>query len=261
MIKTKKKFGQVFLNDIRYIESIIKSIPDDENQIIIEIGPGAGAITGRLADKAAKLFAVEIDRDLVPLLQEQFKNQERIRIIQGDFMEFNLEEVLKDKHPVTIVGNLPYNVASHILLKLIRHRSIVNSAYIMLQREVGERITAKPDCKDYSFLTVAINTFAKTKRLFLLPPGAFRPAPKVDSAFLQISMEKDGPDISDTDAYFKMLTCAFSQRRKKVVNVLSRHYPEQTVYDFFTKHNIDINSRAENLPIKTYIELYNALYH
>ena len=259
MTPAKKRFGQNFLSDARYIDSIIRAVPENLGQVIVEVGPGQGAITTQLAAKAGKLIAVEIDRDLSPLLREKFAAYPHVSIVEQDFLKADLRDFAPDNKPLTIVGNLPYNVASLILLKLIKERALVKDAFVMLQREVGERITAQPGRKEFSFLSVAIGTFAIPKRLFLLPAGAFRPVPKVESAFLHIAMRQPGPGISDTEKYFALISHAFSQRRKKVINVLGRHYPPDTIQAFFRDKAIDVNARAESLSTDIYVELYRAL--
>ena len=260
MIKAKKRFGQVFLNDPRYIDSIIRAVPENPGQTILEIGPGQGAITALLAKKARKVIAVEIDRDMVALLKEKFSGHPSINIVQQDFLKTDLAELAGKENPLTVVGNLPYNVASMILLKLIENRSLVREAYCMVQREVGDRITASPCCKQYSFLSVALGTFATPQRLFVLPAGAFRPVPKVESAFLKLSMDRPQPHITDTRDYLDLVSHAFSQRRKKVINVLSKYYPRETLDRFFIQHNLNEQLRAEALPVEIFTALYKAIH-
>jgi 16S rRNA (adenine1518-N6/adenine1519-N6)-dimethyltransferase len=260
MIKAKKRFGQVFLNDQRYIDSILRAIPENPGQTILEIGPGQGAITARLAEKARSVIAVEIDRDMVAFLREKFAGHPSIQVRQQDFLQTDLAELAEKGNPLTVVGNLPYNVASMILLKLIHNRSLVREAYCMVQREVGDRIIAAPGCKAYSFLTVALATFATPQRLFVLPAGAFRPVPKVESAFLKFSMDRPQAHITDTRDYLDLVSRAFSQRRKKVINVLAKYYPRETLDRFFSSHGLDEQLRAEALPIGIFTALYGALH-
>jgi 16S rRNA (adenine1518-N6/adenine1519-N6)-dimethyltransferase len=260
MIQAKKRFGQVFLQDRRYIDSLLRSVPRIPEGALLEIGPGPGVITAGLAEKARKVIAVEIDRDMVRLLKEKFSGNPKIEIIQADFLKWDLTGLEKKEGPLVVVGNLPYNVASMILLKLVECRDRVREAYVMVQREVGDRITSAPGRKQYSFLTVAVSTFAEAKRLFVLPPGAFRPAPKVESAFLRLSMDRPDAGITDTRKYLDLVSRAFSQRRKMVINVLGKYYPRDLLERFFLEHGIDEKARAESLPVETFVALYRAIH-
>jgi 16S rRNA (adenine1518-N6/adenine1519-N6)-dimethyltransferase len=260
MLIAKKRFGQVFLRAPSYIRSILDAIPKDPLQTLLEIGPGQGALTGLLSEKAAHVYAVEIDRDLAKTLVSKLQNHGNIQVIQEDFLKTDLGRFVGKGGRLTIVGNLPYNVASLILLKLLNQRVHVREAMVMVQREVGDRITAPPGRKDFSFLSAAIGTFATPKRLFLLPPGAFRPIPKVESAFLRLSFDKPRPDLPDTRSYLTFLTRAFAQRRKKVIKVLSKHYPQAALDSFFGENGLDPNARAESLAVETLVKLYHTLH-
>ncbi|MBL8025549.1 MAG: ribosomal RNA small subunit methyltransferase A [Fibrobacteres bacterium] len=256
----KKRFGQHFLTSARIIERIIDASIPGEGDAIVEIGPGQGAITGDLIKKHHNTFtAIELDRDLIPLLKERFGSIERFSIIESDVLKVNFADCAPDKRQLTIVGNLPYNVGSIIILKMAEEREVIRKAYVMLQKEVGERLTAICGTSEYSFLSVAIQTFATVKRLFTIPPGAFSPPPKVDSAFLEISFSHEPDMPKDYKRYTSIVSNAFSQRRKKVINVLSRHYDKDTIAKFFADNSINENARAENLTVKDYIRLYETL--
>jgi 16S rRNA (adenine1518-N6/adenine1519-N6)-dimethyltransferase len=255
----KKRFGQHFLVADRIIQRIVDVSAPKEDDILIEIGPGQGAITGQLIKHGNQLIAIELDRDLIPLLKTKFGDHKNFSIIESDVMKVAFADCVTENKMITIVGNLPYNIGSLILLKMAKERKVLRKAYVMLQKEVGERLTAQNGTSDYSFLSVAIQTFATVKRSFTIPPGAFKPPPKVDSAFLEVTFNHSPSLPSNVDLYFSIVSNAFSQRRKKVINVLSRHYDKELIARFFADNKIDENARAENLPIETYIALYELL--
>ncbi|MFH0921072.1 MAG: 16S rRNA (adenine(1518)-N(6)/adenine(1519)-N(6))-dimethyltransferase RsmA [Fibrobacterota bacterium] len=254
-MRPKKRFGQVFLSEKHYIDAILSAIGAPET--LIEIGPGQGAVTAGFAERAKRYAAVEIDRDCIDLLRKRFP---ALAFVESDFLELDLENGLPHPPPYTFAGNLPYNVAAHILLKLVRHWPIIKSVFFMVQREVGDRLVATPHHKDYSFLTVALNTFGPVKRLFLLPPGAFRPIPRVESAFLKFTVDAHPLlRIDETAPYLEFVSLAFSQRRKKLSSVLSRHYDKSKVRSAFESQLLEPNLRAEELAIEGFVRLYHAL--
>jgi 16S rRNA (adenine1518-N6/adenine1519-N6)-dimethyltransferase len=255
----KKRFGQHFLVSERIIQKICDASAPKEEDVLIEIGPGQGAITGHLINNGNRLIAIELDRDLIPLLKSKFGNYDNFSIIESDVMKVLFADYATEDKLITIIGNLPYNIGSLILLKMAKEHKVLRKAYVMLQKEVGERLTAQKGTSDYSFLSVAIQTFATVKRLFIIPPGAFKPPPKVDSAFLEVTFNHSPSLPLDIELYFSMVSNAFSQRRKKVINVLCRHYDKGLITGFFIDHSIDENARAENLPIETYTALYELL--
>jgi 16S rRNA (adenine1518-N6/adenine1519-N6)-dimethyltransferase len=260
-MRAKKRFGQVFLTDKNYIISVIKAIKAGSRDTLIEIGPGRGAITRGLSEKAKKLVCVEIDRAAVSYLSKHLEDCTNIRLIQADFLKMDIRPFVPKKGKLIIAGNLPYNIASLILLKLIRERTKISRAYVMVQKEVAGRILSGPGNRDFSFLSVAVQSFADVKKILSLPAGAFRPMPKVDSAFLQLHFSsQNNIKIKETEQYFTLVTRSFSQRRKKVINVLSQYYPRDKIDKFFNIYNIDMNARAETLPVKIYVALYKMLY-
>lgn len=259
-MQAKRRFGQVFLTNPHYIRTLLDAVPASPQGLFIEIGPGTGAMTGGLAEKCAGLIAVEIDREACAHLRERFGENGKITLLNQDFLAADLVSLAKGRTGITVVGNLPYNVASLILLRLVRHCGLIGSAYCMVQREVGDRIVSPPDCKAYSFLTVALATFCVVKRLVLLPPGAFSPAPKVSSAFLRLDFNPAPPVAPhEIDAYLRLVDRAFSRRRKKVINVLAESYPRGRLEAFFTANRLDPNARAENLTVAHFTGLFRSL--
>ena len=259
-MRAKKRFGQVFLTNPHHIHSLLQSIPSRPDGTFIEIGPGPGALTAGLCAKCRRLVAIEVDPEACAELRERMKGTPHIDIIQADILKTDLAPFRDGKDPLCVVGNLPYNIASLILLKLVRCHDFIREAYVTVQREVAERLVAPPGVKAYSFLSAAVASFASAKRLRLLPPGAFCPAPKVESAFLRLQFREDpavaGPDI---DAYLELVSRAFSRRRKKVLKVLSESYPPDALEAYFRMNGIDGNARAENLSAERFSGLFHFL--
>jgi len=258
-MRAKKRFGQHFLSGQNYIHRILESVSPTDDDALIEIGPGRGAITRLLIEKAPHLTVIEIDRDLIPALETLKDQYPHFTVVSADILKTPLAQFAENGKKLRVVGNLPYNIGSLILLNLVREREAISEAFVMVQREVGDRLTALHSTSDYSFLSVAMQTYSTIKRLFILPPGAFSPPPKVDSAFLRVSLDK-GENLPPPEPYFLMVTRAFSQRRKKVINTLVKHYPEPLVRSFFESQHISENARAENLSVETFQSLYAALH-
>jgi len=259
-LRAKKHLGQNFLINPHYIEKLAASIHVAPGVPILEIGPGKGAITSLLAQKTDALFAVEKDHEAVAYLRQTLASHRNITLIEADVLKFDLASIAVPETLMVAVGNLPYNIASPIMLKILRNNRFFSAGYFMLQREVGDRLLARPRTKEYSFLTVAINTFARVHRLHLVPPGVFSPVPKVRSVFMHLAIRKETRLAdSDIDNYFSLVTTAFSQRRKKVINTLCHRYHEDKVRQFFSEGRIHDTARAEELSVDEYLGLFKAV--
>jgi 16S rRNA (adenine1518-N6/adenine1519-N6)-dimethyltransferase len=260
MISAYKKFGQNFLQDEYYLDLIARAVAVGPGENLLEIGPGMGALTRRLAERGFRLTAVEIDIRLVRELQKQFGSDGPVTVEHGDILRTDLHERAGEGGKLVLVGNIPYNITHLILLHILKSRHAVSRAYMMVQREVGERFLSPPGNKEYSFISAALQTFYRPEILFTVPPGAFRPRPKIDSCFVQLTAITDFDErIDNRNKYIRMLSNAFSHRRKKVINVLAGHYPRAAVQSFFTEQGLDENLRAENLPVETYVRLFQHL--
>jgi len=259
-MRAKKRFGQVFLTNPHHIRSLLQAIPSCPDGTMVEIGPGPGALTAGLCAKCRRLVAIEVDPEACAVLREKMRGIPNVDIVQADILKTDLAAFQDKGDPLCVVGNLPYNIASLILLKLVRCRDFIREAYVMIQREVGERLVAPPGVKAYSFLSAAVASFASAKRLRLLPPGAFCPAPKVESAFLRLQF-REGPAVAgpDIDAYLELVSRAFSRRRKRVQKVLSEYYPPGDLEEYFRESGIDGNARAENLSVEQFSGLFHFL--
>ncbi len=222
--KAKKKYGQNFLEDKVLLEEIMELANITKKTEVFEIGPGRGFLTGRLIEKSKFLTAFEIDDDLIPYLEQKFGKNENFNLVHRDFMEVDLEEYVKDRRDIKVVANIPYYITSPIINKLIGVRECISEIYLMVQKEVAERITSKVKSSNMSLLTHAVQFYGKAEYLFTVPKEKFSPVPKVDSAFIRISLFKDRKyegQISEEE-YFKYLKVAFSNKRKSTANNLSQ---------------------------------------
>jgi len=256
--KHKKKYGQNFLTDQNNIlDRIIEVSNPCENEEILEIGPGEGALTELLLKKSKRVNCVEIDTDLEKLLKLKFENEKKFNLIMGDILEVDLNEVLVSN--TKVIANIPYYITSPIVNKLISHRDKINEIYLMVQKEVGERICATSG-KERSILTLAVEFFGKGEYLFTIPKESFTPIPKVDSGFISIKLHNDKKyenEISE-ELFFKYVKASFSNKRKNIVNNLSTlHFSKDFIKEKLEILGISPNERAENITIDKFIELAN----
>lgn len=255
--KHKKKFGQNFLtNQSEVLKNIIEVSKVNNEDVVIEIGPGEGALTELLLEKAKKVLCFEIDKDLEKILNGKYKNNSKFNLFMGDVLEANLDEILKDEVSVKVVANIPYYITSPIINKLIEQRKKISEIYIMVQKEVAERICSK-EGKERSVLTLAVEYYGDAKYLFTIPKEYFNPIPKVDSAFMSIALYngKYEEEIEE-DVFFKYVKTAFSNKRKNILNnFISLGYSKEKLKEIVSSVGISENERAENIPIEKYIEL------
>ena len=215
----RKRFGQHFL-EAPWAEKLVAAIDPRPADRFLEIGPGPGALTLRLAPRIDHLTAVEIDRDIVAALTPRLPAN--VRLIEADFLSFDLS-ALFDRGPLRVAGNLPYNIASPILFRLIdasRRYGALRDATLMVQREVADRIEAAPGSGDYGMLAISVQLHADVQRMLTLPPGAFRPPPKVHSAVIRLTFRPPAVTLADEDLFEHMVRTMFTQRRKTIANAL-----------------------------------------
>jgi 16S rRNA (adenine1518-N6/adenine1519-N6)-dimethyltransferase len=250
--RPRKRFSQNFLADEHYVARIVAAVDPRPGQRIVEIGPGLAALTAKLIERAGHVTAVEIDRDLAARLRERF-DPARLTLIEGDALDFDFA-ALGDG--LRVVGNLPYNVSSPLLFRLAAQAAHLSDVTVMLQKEVVDRMTASPGTADYGRLTVMLGATFAIERLFVVPPGAFRPVPKVDSAVARLTpLRERAPRIVDAALFARVVAAAFSQRRKTLRNALA------TVCDAdaMRRAGIDPGLRGEALSVADFVRLANAL--
>ncbi len=252
----RKRFGQNFLQDKNIIKKIIAAIDPNENEHIVEIGPGLGALTKHLLPLVASLDVIELDRDLIPRLANNCRDLGELRIHQGDVLKFDFSTLAPSKHSLRIVGNLPYNISTPLLLHLLHQTDFIQDMHFMLQKEVAERIAAPSGIKNYGRLTVIVQYFCKVEILVQVPPTAFYPVPKVDSAVVRlVPHEKIALPAKNIANLEKLVKQAFSQRRKTLHNNLKGLITDEQLQ----QSGIDPQIRAERLEVADFVRLSNLL--
>lgn len=248
--RAKKQFGQNFLHDRNVIDHIVRAIDPTPGEPIVEIGPGRGALSFALLKRTDALTAIEIDRDLIPWLKQQ---DSRIQIVESDVLKVDFSALAERLGgPIRLVGNLPYNISSPILFLAREHRSAIRDMHFMLQKEVVERMAAGPDNKDYGRLTVMLQSVFAVDHLFNVPPSAFTPAPKVDSAIVRLRPLPEGAwPAFDDQRLEQVVKAAFSMRRKTLHNTLKGVIDDATL----RAHDIDPGARAEQLSVAQFVRL------
>ena len=262
----KKKFGQNFLKDPQTAEMIINHCNLTSNDTILEIGAGFGAITVPAALRSKKVYAVEIDQRIYEMLKNELllHNIFNVDIIKDNIMKIHIKDfVEKAGHKITVLGNLPYNISSQILIKLIKERAYINRAVIMLQKEMATRLTAKPDCRDYGRLSVMLQYCADISKITDLKATCFFPRPKIDSTVIEIKFNNRYQYQADNESlFFRTIKAAFSKRRKTLRNSLAGNLLNintKTAGIFLEKAGIDPSRRAETLTVSEFIKLNNSL--
>ena len=260
--EAKKKYGQNFLEDSELSEKIIEVSGVSKDTEVIEIGPGLGFLTEKLIEKSKYLMAFEIDDDLIPVLKKKFQGRDNFSLIHEDFMTADLGTFLEEKKNIKVVANIPYYITSPIINKLIEYRKNISEIYLMVQKEVAERIASEAGSRNMSLLTHAVQFYADAEYLFTVPKEKFTPVPKVDSAFLKIKMFDDGryeKQISEGE-YFKYLKTAFSNKRKSIANNLSGEgYSKEVTGDILEKLGKTRLARTEEFSVQEFINLIEEL--
>jgi 16S rRNA (adenine1518-N6/adenine1519-N6)-dimethyltransferase len=250
--RARKRFGQNFLVSPGVIRNIVDAIAPRAGESMVEIGPGLGALTEPLLERLGHLHVVEIDRDLIARLKDRYP-PERITIHEGDALAFDFGSLGMD---LRIVGNLPYNISTPLLFHLANYAPKVRDMHFMLQKEVVDRMVADPGTTDYGRLSVMLQYRFHMERLFVVPPGAFNPAPKVDSAIVRlIPKPAEALAARDEELLAKLVLAAFGQRRKMLRNNLREWLDEEGLKAL----GIKPTARAEELPVDDYVRLANAL--
>lgn len=250
----KKRFGQNFLTDQSIINSLIDAINPLPDQVIVEIGPGLGALTKPLLRKIQHLHVVEIDRDIVSWMQKEYAH-DIITIHNVDALKFDFAQL---GSRLRVTGNLPYNISTPILFHLLENLAHISDMHFMLQKEVVERMVAQPSTPAYGRLSVMLQYHLAMEYLITVPPEAFDPAPKVESAFVRCVPHVTKPFVADDVTLFAQLVmAAFGQRRKTIRNTLKDFLSDED----FTQLSIDSQLRAENLSVKDFVHISNYISH
>jgi len=265
--RIKKHFGQNFLVDKNMLEKIVHESGISERTDVIEIGPGFGALTEILLSHSQRVLAYEIDKELIPILHKNFAGEKKLTLINQDILDVDIdrdiEKYLPDSTEVVVLANLPYYITTPILMRFLETSKKVSKLVIMMQKEVADRVTSRPDTKDYNALSVVINYRAETKVLFLVPRTVFIPAPNVDSAVVMIRVRAEIEcKPADEELFFAFVHACFTQRRKTLVNNLRQAYPNwdrSELENLLAENGLNVNIRAEALDIADFLRLANGV--
>ena len=252
----KKRFGQNFLSNKKYLKQMAEILADiPKDAVVVEIGPGKGALTEYLIELGNPLICVEIDKDFYQRLNERFGEYSNFTLVEGDIRNFSIPE---ESDKVVVVGNVPYYISFEIIEFVVRNRNKVIEAYFTFQKEFVQKLAAKLNTKTYGFLTCFIAMFYDVKQCFKIPASAFNPRPKIDSAFVRLSLKDkqllDDPDLSTLKSFLRGI---FSQRRKKISNILKSKYPTLTDSKFTL--DIDLSKRPESIDCQQLAALFSSL--
>ena len=260
--RARKRFGQHFLEPA-WVVKLVESLSPAPEDTFLEIGPGRGALTRPLSSRVRRIVAVEIDRDLAAHLREDLPST--VRVVEADFLDLDLDALLSDEpRPVRVVGNLPYNVSSPILFKLLHASAegrLLSDATLMLQKEVAERLVAVPGTGDYGALAIQVALLADVERVLTLPPGAFRPPPKVTSAVVRLTFRAPREDVGNLATFERLVRGIFLQRRKTLLNALK---PVADTFgrpagELIAAAGIDGSKRPEELTLRDVAQLSRAV--
>lgn len=263
-IKTSKRLGQNFLVDSSYLDAIVEAADLSAEDLVLEIGAGVGNLTMRLSAVAGKVIAVEFDRRMSTALRGEL-NAKNVEIVEDDALKLNYRELLKHYGGgIKVVANLPYNIATEIIFRLLEYKDLFDKMFLMTQLEVARRITADVGKKEYGVLALLTNLWADTKIAFVVPRGAFRPAPKVDSALVRFALlPQPKVHVDDESLYKKVVKAAFAQRRKKLVNSFlssSLELDKSSVEIWLKAAGVDKERRAEEVTMEEFARLSNTLF-
>lgn len=268
--RLSKSLGQNFLADKNIIDKIIEGSMIGESDLVIEIGPGIGVLTAAAAEKAAKVVAIEIDSNLIPILGETLSDYDNIEIINIDVLKTDLNKISEQNKEINgqiiggvkILGNLPYYITTPIIMKILEDRVAADSITVMLQKEVADRIQAGPGSKTYGALSVAVQYYCTVTHVANAPKEVFIPRPKVDSTVIRLDIRKEKPvQLYDEDVFFAIVKSGFGQRRKTLLNSLTGIYglTKDEVASIINIAGIDPGRRAETLNIKEFAALANTM--
>lgn len=267
-LAAKKSLGQNFLVDLNILNKIVSAAELDETKGALEIGPGIGALTQQLAKRAARVVAVEIDQRMLPVLEETLEPYPNASVLHGDVLKTDLAEVLeakfKDLSGVSVVANLPYYITTPIIMKLLEERLPLENIVVMIQKEVADRMAAKPGTKDYGSLSVAVQYYCEPQVVTIVPHTVFIPQPNVDSAVIRLKVRQEPPvQVEDEKLYFEVVQASFAQRRKTLSNnLLSRFFTKETkpkMEAALQEAGIDPSRRGETLSLQEFAALTTAL--
>ncbi len=259
--KAKKRFGQHFLTDESVINHIVKAIAVGAGEHVVEIGPGLGSITDGLVQQtyelSGRLDLIEYDRDLVPVLQQRYADQSHVHIHEQDALRMNFSSLKVGHGPLLrVVGNLPYNISSPLMFHLLAHKATIADMTFMMQEEVVDRMVAKPGTRAFGRLTLMTQVECSVEKLFVVPPNAFDPPPKVMSAVIRVVPDQSW-NLADRSLFAALIEQAFIWRRKMMKHTFKKFVPEDQLGDFAEWDNL----RPEQISLENFVKLTNMVYN
>lgn len=263
----QKKFGQNFLIDTHVLDKIIDASGVTEDDFVLEIGPGIGTMTQYLCERAREVVAVEIDKNLIPILSDTLKNYSNVTVINEDILKLDICKLAEEKNqgkPIKVVANLPYYITTPIIMGLFESHVPIDSITIMVQKEVAERMQEGPGSKEYGALSLAVQYYAKPEIVANVPPNCFMPRPNVGSAVIRLTRHEKPPvEVEDEKLMFRIIRASFNQRRKTLANGLNNspeiHLPKEVIQESIVSLGVPENIRGEALSLEQFAELSNEI--
>lgn len=264
----QKKFGQNFLIDTHVLDKIIKAAEITKDDFVLEVGPGIGTLTQYLCEAAREVVAVEIDKNLLPILEDTLSSYDNVTVINEDILKLDIKKLIKEKNnnkPIKIVANLPYYITTPIIMGLLESHVPIENITVMVQKEVADRMQSGPGSKDYGALSLAVQYYAKPYIAANVPPNCFMPRPNVGSAVIKLTLHEQKPvDLLDEKLMFQIIRAAFNQRRKTLVNSLNNnpeiHLPKDIIAEAISELGVSPTIRGEALNLEDFAKLSNIIY-
>ena len=263
----QKKFGQNFLIDTHVLEKIISAAGITKDDMVLEIGPGIGTMTQYLAEAAGKVAAVEIDKNLIPILADTLSAYDNVEVINDDILKVDINKLAEEKNggkPIKVVANLPYYITTPIIMGLFESHVPIDSITIMVQKEVADRMQVGPGTKEYGALSLAVQYYAKPEIVAIVPPNCFMPRPNVGSAVIRLTRHKEVPvQVNDEKLMFKIIRASFNQRRKTLANGLNNapdiHLSKEVIQESIEELGVPVTIRGEALTLQQFAQLSNII--
>ncbi len=263
----QKKFGQNFLIDTHVLERIIEAAGITRDDFVLEIGPGIGTMTQYLCENAREVVAVEIDKNLIPILGDTLQEYDNVTVINEDILKLDINQLAEEKNggkPIKVVANLPYYITTPIIMGLFESHVPIDSITIMVQKEVADRMQVGPGTKDYGALSLAVQYYAKPEIIANVPPNCFMPRPNVGSAVIRLTRHQEVPvQVDDEKLMFKIIRASFNQRRKTLANGLNNspeiHLPKEIIQESIEELGVPVTIRGEALTLDQFAEFSNII--
>ena len=265
----QKKFGQNFLIDTHVLDKIIRSAGITKDDFVLEIGPGIGTMTQYLCENAREVVAVEIDKNLIPILEDTLSEYDNVSVINEDILKVDLNKLAQEKNggkPIKVVANLPYYITTPIIMGLFESHVPVASITVMVQKEVADRMQEGPGSKEYGALSLAVQYYANPEIVANVPPNCFMPRPKVGSAVIRLTCHEEPPvQVEDENLMFRIIRASFNQRRKTLVNGLNNSpeisLPKEVIAEAIAEMELSPSIRGEALSLEQFARLSNIIRH